>query len=219
MLTDPVTAPTNLTELHAAFGELNHLFEPLVILAAGLDYATAASLIAPIPDPSGAAQIISTIVGLLGQTDIIGLANTAGRLQELLWHALETGDLLGAAVGALPEIGEFARIVVDTLSGGAKTPPTELGNPHETTTPDSQMPRQTRAGDHPGLVSSLTELASSPDADAIAQLATEGLRAATFFTSNIHTTAYSHDPVNTRGDNALQDLTAFFSQAITQAAA
>ena len=216
MLTDPVNAPTKLKELHAAFGELNHLFEPIVILAAGLDYATAASLIALIPDPSGTAQIISTIVGLIGHIDIIGLANIAGRLQELLWHALETGDILGAAFGALPEIGDFTRIVVDTLSGGPKTPPTQLGKPNDTGVHTTE---QGNGHDLAGLASSVTELASSPDADAIAQLATEGLKAATFFTSNVHTAAYSQDPVNTRGDNALQDLTAYFSRAIAQVTA
>ncbi len=202
--------------VHAAFDELNKRFEPVVKLAASLDYGTAASLIALIPDPYGAAPIIAMIVRLLGSLDIIGLANNVGALQQQLWHALETGDIISAGLGALPHLLDFARIAFATLTGGTKTDPAKLGQPTESSQSGQAITAQTQAGDLGGLASSLTSLAGSQGADALAGLASEGMKAAAFFGSNVHTVAYTNDPVDSQGNNTLQDMSNYFSQQISK---
>lgn len=219
IIVDLTDIPTKIRALHTEFDRLNVLFEPVVLLAAGLDYQTAAGLISLIPDPTGTGQVISMIVGILGNLDIIGLARTAGELQKQLWHALETGDIIGSALGALPQIGEFARIALGTLTGGSKTDPAMLGKASPAGQSGQQITLQAQAGDFPALASSLTNLASSSGADAIAQLGSEALKAAAFYSSDAHTLAYTRNPVNGAGDSALVDMTNHFRAQISQVAA
>ena len=204
--------------VHAEFDQINVLFEPLVKLAAGLDYKTAASLIAMIPDPSGTAQIVSMIVGLVGNLDIIGLANSAGELQKQLWHAIETGDVIGAGLGALPHILDFAKIAVGTLGGGQKTDPAKLGAASASSATGQQLTQQSQTGDLGGLASNLTALAGSDGADALAQIGTEGLKFASFIGSGAHQ-SYGEMVIDSAGTTALQDLTNHFRDAIAKVTA
>ena len=82
-----------------------------------------------------------------------------------------------------------------------------------------QITLQAQAGDFPALASSLTNLASSSGADAIAQLGSEALKAAAFYSSDAHTLAYTRNPVNGAGDSALVDMTNHFRAQISQVAA
>jgi hypothetical protein len=214
---DPGLDPmAKVKAVHAEFDRINVLFEPLIKLAAGLDYKTAAALIAMIPDPSGTAQIISMIVGLVGNLDIIGLANTAGELQKQLWHAIETGDIIGAGLGALPHILDFAKIAVGTLSGGQKAAASQLGSVTTSTTTGEQITQQSQAGDLGGLASSLTALAGSDGADALSQIGAEGLKFASFIGSGTHQN-YGELVVDASGTTALQDMTNHFRDPIAKA--
>ncbi|OFE08686.1 cutinase family protein [Rhodococcus sp. 1139] len=216
---DPALDPmAKVKAVHAEFDRINVLFEPLVKLAAGLDYKTAASLIAMIPDPSGTAQIVSMIVGLVGNLDIIGLANSAGELQKQLWHAIETGDVIGAGLGALPHILDFAKIAVGTLGGGQKTDPAKLGAASTSSATSQQLTQQSQAGDLGGLASNLTALAGSDGADALAQIGTEGLKFASFIGSGAHQ-SYGEMVIDSAGTTALQDLTNHFRDAIAKVTA
>ncbi|TQC44744.1 cutinase family protein [Rhodococcus sp. WS4] len=217
---DPGLDPmAKVKAVHAEFDRINVLFEPLIKLAAGLDYKTAASLIAMIPDPSGAAQIISMIIGLVGNLDIIGLANTAGELQKQLWHAIETGDIIGAGLGALPHILDFAKIAVGTLSGGRqKTEASKLGSVSASTTTGQQITQQSQAGDLGGLASSLTSLTGSDGADALSHIGAEGLKFASFIGSGTHQN-YGELVVDASGTTALQDMTNHFRDPIAKAVA
>ncbi|MDV6277820.1 cutinase family protein [Rhodococcus erythropolis] len=216
---DPALDPmAKVKAVHAEFDRINVLFEPLVKLAAGLDYKTAASLIAMIPDPSGTAQIVSMIVGLVGNLDIIGLANSAGELQKQLWHAIETGDVIGAGLGALPHILDFAKIAVGTLGGGQKTDPAKLGAASASSATGQQLTQQSQAGDLGGLASNLTALAGSDGADALAQIGAEGLKFASFIGSGAHQ-SYGEMVIDSAGTTALQDLTNHFRDAIAKVTA
>ncbi len=216
---DPALDPmAKVKAVHAEFDRINVLFEPLVKLAAGLDYKTAASLIAMIPDPSGTAQIVSMIVGLVGNLDIIGLANSAGELQKQLWHAIETGDVIGAGLGALPHILDFAKIAVGTLGGGQKTDPAKLGAASASSATGQQLTQQSQTGDLGGLASNLTALAGSDGADALAQIGTEGLKFASFIGSGAHQ-SYGEMVIDSAGTTALQDLTNHFRDAIAKVTA
>ncbi|MBY4131543.1 cutinase family protein [Rhodococcus fascians] len=198
---------------HKIAGDLNNQFAPIVKMAAGVDLHTLAALVAMIPDPSGSAQIASLVLSLLGNVDVIRLANDVGAIQEVAWKILETGNL--AATAELLPIGlDLASVAVGVLTGSAaKTSPDQLGTQTQVTGQSAAIGQQASTGDFAGLAGSLVSLASSPGAGDAAELVGAGIDAATFFASGAHQ-SYGDFTVDFTGRSALQWLIDFFTQKI-----
>ncbi|MDJ0004824.1 cutinase family protein [Rhodococcus fascians] len=198
---------------HKIAGDLNNQFAPIVKMAAGVDLHTLASLVAMIPDPSGSAQIASLVLSLLGNVDMIRLANDVGAIQEVAWKILETGNL-AAAAELLPIGLDLASVAVGVLTGSAaKTSPDQLGSQSQVTGQSAAIGQQASTGDFAGLAGSLVSLASSPSAGDAAELVGAGIDAATFFASGAHQ-SYGDFKVDSTGRSALQWLIDFFTQKI-----
>ncbi|WP_157390403.1 cutinase family protein [Nocardia terrae] len=191
--------------LHDLFGQLNGLFEPLVKMAAGVDLHTASRLIAMIPDTTGTAQVVSAIVAVLANLDVMQLAQQVGQLQDKVWALAQTissgGDLL--AVGArlldfIPTALGFATLALDTLTG------------------KTTQPGGSGTSDLAGLSKSLTtksDTNSSSGADAISKLLSEGSDVASFLLSGVHQ-GYDHYVVDSDGRTTVQWLTDWFGNRI-----
>jgi len=216
MVTDP--NPDIRAKVVAArnvFRELNTLCSPLVKMAAGVDLHMVSSLLSFIPDPSGVAGIVSMVVGMLGNLDVIKLATQVGQLQENLWSIAETvaggGDLLaigGKFLELVPTLLGFATTALNTLTGSvAKTSPDMLGQ-------NSSSPTM-GASNVSGLLGMLTQTATSQGADDLAQLVSEGIDAATFFTSRVHE-AYGSNKVDAQGRSTVQWILDWFVNRIKQ---
>ncbi|OZE26817.1 cutinase [Rhodococcus sp. 05-2254-6] len=197
---------------HKIAGDLNNQFAPIVKMAAGVDLSTLAALVAMIPDPSGSAQIASLVLSLLGNVDVIRLANDVGAIQEVAWKILETGNL-AAAAELLPIGLDLASVAVGVLTGSSKTSPDQLGAQTQVTGQSAAIGQQASTGDFAGLAGSLVSLASSPGAGDAAELVGAGIDAATFFASGAHQ-SYGDFTVDSTGRSALQWLIDFFTQKI-----
>lgn len=197
---------------HTIAGDLNNQFAPIVKMAAGVDLHTLAALVAMIPDPSGSAQIASLVLSLLGNVDVIRLANDVGAIQEVAWKILETGNL-AAAAELLPIGLDLASVAVGVLTGSSKTSADQLGAQTQVTGQSAAIGQQASTGDFAGLAGSLFSLASSPGAGDAAELAGAGIDAATFFASGAHQ-SYGDFTVDSTGRSALQWLIDFFTQKI-----
>ncbi|WP_216916935.1 cutinase family protein [Nocardia noduli] len=216
-VTDPSTdLGGKVRAVHQVFADLNQLCQPLVRMAAGIDLSMVSGLLGLIPDPHGIAQTASLVLGVLDNLDVIGLARQVGALQENLWGILEAitggGDLL--ALGArFAELGQtllgFAGLAFDTLTGNAtKTSPQLLDTAINTT----------GASDLTGITAALTSSETAQDADALAQLVSEGIDAATFYTSGAHQ-SYDSYVVDDAGRTALVWLADWFANRIRQVGA
>lgn len=197
---------------HKIAGDLNNQFAPIVKMAAGVDLHTLAALVAMIPDPSGSAQIASLVLSLLGNVDVIRLANDVGAIQEVAWKILETGNL-AAAAELLPIGLDLASVAVGVLTGSSKTSADQLGAQTQVTGQSAAIGQQASTGDFAGLAGSLVSLASSPGAGDAAELVGSGIDAATFFASGAHQ-SYGDFKVDSTGRSALQWLIDFFTQKI-----
>ncbi|MDZ7884246.1 MAG: cutinase family protein [Mycobacterium sp.] len=197
---------------HKIAGDLNNQFAPIVKMAAGVDLHTLAALVAMIPDPSGSAQIASLVLSLLGNVDVIRLANDVGAIQEVAWKILETGNL-AAAAELLPIGLDLASVAVGVLTGSSKTSPDQLGAQTQVTGQSAAIGQQASTGDFAGLAGSLVSLASSPGAADAAELVGAGIDAATFFASGAHQ-SYGDFTVDSTGRSALQWLIDFFTQKV-----
>ncbi|QIH99778.1 cutinase family protein [Rhodococcoides fascians A21d2] len=197
---------------HKIAGDLNNQFAPIVKMAAGVDLHTLAALVAMIPDPSGSAQIASLVLSLLGNVDVIRLANDVGAIQEVAWKILETGNL-AAAAELLPIGLDLASVAVGVLTGSSKTSADQLGAQTQVTGQSAAIGRQASSGDFAGLAGSLVSLASSPGAGDAAELVGAGIDAATFFASGAHQ-SYGDFTVDSTGRSALQWLIDFFTQKV-----
>ncbi|OZC55456.1 cutinase [Rhodococcus sp. 06-621-2] len=206
-------AALDVQNAHRIAGELNNQFAPIVKMAAGIDLHTLAGLVALIPDPSGSAQIASLVLGLLGNVDVIRLANNVGAIQEVGWKILETGNL-AAAAELLPIGLDLASVAVGVISGGgSKTSPDQLGAQTQVTGQSAAIGQQASTGDFAGLAGSLVSLASSPGAGDLTELVGAGIDAATFFASGAHQ-SYADFQIDSTGRSALQWLIDFFTQKI-----
>ncbi|MGH3804274.1 MAG: hypothetical protein ACRDTD_29890, partial [Pseudonocardiaceae bacterium] len=212
---------------HQIAGELNNEFSPLVKLAAGVDLRWVSQILSIIPDPTGYTQIAALVTSILGNVDIIRLANLIGQIQEIAWAAVEkllpppgqVPDPLGAGAamtGLLPVGLDLASVAVNMLSGkAAKTDVALLGK--QSNTASSAITAQAQNVDLPGLTGSLTTMASSQGADDLADLVGEGLNAASFFASGAHTD-YGNLVVDNAGRSAIKWLSDWLNLQIGRAA-
>ncbi|WP_037144706.1 cutinase family protein [Rhodococcoides fascians] len=205
-------AALDIAGSHKIAGDLNNQFAPIVKMAAGVDLSTLAALVAMIPDPSGSAQIASLVLSLLGNVDVIRLANDVGAIQEVAWKILETGNL-AAAAELLPIGLDLASVAVGVLTGSSKTSADQLGAQTQVTGQSAAIGQQASSGDFAGLAGSLVSLASPAGAGDAAELVGAGIDAATFFASGAHQ-SYGDFTVDSTGRSALQWLIDFFTQKI-----
>jgi len=211
---------------HQIAGELNNQFSPLVKMAAVVDMRWVSQILAVIPDPSGATQIAALVSSILSNVDVIRLANIVGQIQEIAWAALEklfpppgiAPDPVGAGAamsGLLPVGLDLASVAVDMLSGKAtKTPPELLGK--QANAVSTSITTQAANLDLPQLSDSLVTLSQSQGAQDLAVLVSEGLSAASFFTSGAHTN-YNTLVVDNAGRNAIQWLSDWLNLQIGRA--
>lgn len=212
---------------HQVAGELNNAFQPIVKLAAGVDLKWISSILGVIPDTTGATQIASLVTSILAGVDIIKLSNIVGQIQEVAWAAIEklvppagqAPDPLGAGAaltGLLPVGLDLASVATGMLTGTAKkTSPDLLGT--QSNALATTVSKQTQSLDLAGLTGSLTQMASSQGADDLATLVSEGLSAASFFASGVHT-AYGSMVVDNAGRTAIQWLADWLNLQIERSA-
>ncbi|MFG1795782.1 cutinase family protein [Nocardia sp. NPDC049149] len=203
-ITEANEVPAKVKRLHALFGELNALFRPLMVMAEGVDLRTVSQLVAMIPDTTGAAQAASVLVGLLDNLNIVALARQVGQLQEDLWGIAEAiadgGDLVAIGtrvVGMVPTMLGFATVAVNALSGTGGKTNGAVG---------------VGAGDVSEVARTFVDGATGQGGAALAQLVSEGLTAADFFTSGVHQD-YQHYLVDGQR-NAVDWLTDWFAARI-----
>ncbi|MFF0818053.1 cutinase family protein [Rhodococcus sp. NPDC003318] len=211
---------------HEIAGQLNNQLSPLVKMAAAVDLKWVAQVLAIIPDPSGATQIAALVASILGNVDVIRLANLVGQIQEIAWAAVEKllpppGQLAdplgaGAAMTGLVPVGlDLASMAMNMLTGkAAKTSPELLGK--QTNAVTTSITTQAENLDLPALSNSLTKLSQSQDAEDLASLVGEGLSAADFFTSGAHTD-YNTLVVDNAGRSAIEWLSDWLNLQIGRA--
>ncbi|WP_054247573.1 cutinase family protein [Rhodococcus opacus] len=207
--------------------ELNVQFEPLVKMVAGVDLKWVSQILAIIPDPSGYTQIAALVTSILGNVDVIKLANIAGQAQEIAWAAADKlfpppgvlPDPVGAAAQttALLPLGlELASVAANMLTGKAsKTDPALLGK--QTNPVGNAITTQAQTLDLAGLAGSVSTMAQSQGAEDLAAVVGEGLNAASFFASGAHQ-SYQDLVVDNAGRNAIQWVSDWLNLQITRAA-
>lgn len=207
-------------------GELNNQFAPLVTMAAAVDLRWVSQILAAIPDPSGVTQIAALVASILSNVDVIRLANLIGQIQEVAWSALEklfppigvAPDPLGAGAamtGLLPVGLDLASVAVDMFSGKAtKTAPELLGK--QTNAISTDITTQAASLDLPQLSDSLVTLSQSQGPEDLVSLVGEGLSAASFFASGVHTN-YNALVVDNAGRDAIAWLSDWLNLQIGRA--
>ncbi|MFC9768137.1 cutinase family protein [Rhodococcus jostii] len=206
--------------------ELNVQFEPLVKMAAGVDLKWVSQILAIIPYPSGYTQIAALVTSILGNVDVIKLANIAGQAQEIAWAAADKlfpppgilPDPVGAAAQttALLPLGlELASVAANMLTGKAsKTDPALLGK--QTNPVGNAITTQAQTLDLAGLAGSVSTMARSQGAEDLAAVVGEGLNAASFFASGAHQ-SYQNLVVDNAGRNAIQWVSDWLNLQIIRA--
>ncbi|GAF43734.1 cutinase family protein [Rhodococcus wratislaviensis] len=206
--------------------ELNVQFEPLVKMVAGVDLKWVSQILAIIPDPSGYTQIAALVTSILGNVDVIKLANIAGQAQEIAWAAADKlfpppgvlPDPVGAAAQttALIPLGlDLASVAANMLTGKAsETDPALLGK--QTNPVGNAITTQAQTLDLAGLAGSVSTMAQSQGAEDLAAVVGEGLNAASFFASGAHQ-SYQNLVVDNAGRNAIQWVSDWLNLQITRA--
>ncbi|MDT2007198.1 cutinase family protein [Rhodococcus opacus] len=206
--------------------ELNVQFAPVVKMAAGVDLKWISHILAIIPDPTGYTQIAALVTSILGNVDVIKLANIAGQAQEIAWAAADTlfpppgvlPDPVGAAAqtAALIPLGlELASVAANMLTGTAgKTDPALLGK--QANPVGNAITTQAQTLDLAGLAGSVSTMARSQGAEDLAAVVGEGLNAASFFASGAHQ-SYQNLVVDNAGRNAIQWVSDWLNLQITRA--
>lgn len=201
----------DIAAAHRAAGDLNNQLSPLVAAAAGVDLAQIARLVSVIPDPSGTASTVAAVLRVLAGVDIIGLAKAVGQAQEIAWQVLETGNVL--AIGQLIPVGlDIATAAAGALLPGAgKSDPSTLqSGPSAMTT---LMGAQAADSDLVGLGTSALNVAASPQFSDIAAMVSDGLTAASFLGSGVHSSYAQWQPTGD-GRSAVQTMADIFSRSI-----
>ncbi|MFC4127931.1 cutinase family protein [Nocardia rhizosphaerae] len=154
---------------HRSAQALNIALAPLVEAAAQVDRVLVAQVIraAAAVDPSGRTAGVSVIADALTHLDLLGIADTVGRLQEILWRAVESldrNDHIAAAV----ELGSLAATGADLT--GAVLGPVAAG-----IRADLQATTRT-----------LLSITDPATVDELVRLGRQGVDMATFYASAAH---------------------------------
>jgi len=202
-------------------------FAPLVKMAAGVDLTWVSQILSIIPDPTGYTQIAALVTSILGNVDVIKLANIAGQAQEIAWAGADKlfpppgvlPDPIGAAAqtAALIPLGlELASVAANMLTGKAsKTAPELLGK--QANPVGNDITTQAQNLDLQGLAGSVSTMAQSQGAEDLAAVVGEGLNAASFLASGAHQ-SYQNLVVDNAGRNAIQWVSDWLNLQINRAA-
>lgn len=208
-------AALDVAGAHLIAGDLNNQFAPLVKMAAGVDLKWISQILSVIPDPSGSAQIAAVVCNILSGLDIVRIANNVGQIQEIAWAVLEGNP--AALAGLLPIGLDLASAATGMLTGKAtKTDTSLLGKTSAASISATQITSQSQNMDLSGLTNALTAMAGSQGAEDLATLVSQGLEAASFYTSGAHTN-YGELTVDNSGRSALQWLSDWFGIQIQHA--
>jgi len=209
-------AALDVAGAHLIAGDLNNQFAPLVQMAAGVDLKWISQILSVIPDPSGSAQIAAVVCNILSGVDIVRIANNVGQIQEIAWAVLEGNP--AALAGLLPIGLDLASAATGMLTGKATKPDASLlGKTSTSSVSATQITDQAQNMDLSGLTNALTAMAGSQGAEDLATLVSQGLEAASFYTSGAHTN-YGELTVDNSGRSALQWLSDWFGIQIQHAA-
>jgi hypothetical protein len=210
VISNPATdVPTKVKQVHDIFNRVKKVFEPLVTLAAGLDYGTAGNVLSALPDPSGAAPVAGMILNLVGNLDIVGVYNSLNDLSEQLWKALETGDVAGAAVGSLPALLQLVTKMAGMLTGGTKTDASQIGQPSSPDMTGDAFTGAFKSGDISSLASGFTKLLGSDPGSLISTLVSAGSQVAQFFGGGSHQSYANNGEVDKAKDYLDQRIGAY----------
>ncbi|MGW4631280.1 cutinase family protein [Nocardia sp. NPDC004415] len=154
---------------HQTARDLNAALAPLVEAAAGVDRVLVAQVIraAAAADPSGRTAGVSVIADALVDIDFLRIADGVGRIQEILWRAVESLDRHDPVAAA----GDLATLVTT----GADLTGSVLG--------------PVAAGIRADLRATTRTLLSITDpatVDELVQLGRQGVDMATFYASSAH---------------------------------
>ncbi|TCJ95583.1 cutinase family protein [Nocardia alba] len=162
-------ATRDIRGAHQSARALNLALAPLVEAAAGVDRVLVAQVIraAAAIDPSGRTAGVSVIADAMTQIDLLGIADQIGRIQEILWRAvdsLDRNDPVAAAADLASVAAGSADLTVSVLG------PVAAGV-------RSDLRATTR---------SLLSLTDPATVDELVQLARQGVDMANFYTSQAH---------------------------------
>ncbi|WP_410876038.1 cutinase family protein [Nocardia sp. A7] len=154
---------------HRAARALNVALAPLVQAAAGVDRALVAEVIraAAAVDPSGRTAGVSVIADALMHIDLLSIADRVGRIQEILWRAVESLDRHDP-VAAAADLATLAATGAD-LTGSVLGP----------------VAAGIRA-DLRATTRTLLSIADPATVDELVQLARQGVDIANFYASDAH---------------------------------
>ncbi|MFE3542834.1 cutinase family protein [Nocardia sp. NPDC059177] len=154
---------------HRTARSLNVALAPLVEAAAGADRALIAQVVraAAAADPSGRMAGVSVIADALTHIDFAGIADRVGRIQEILWRAVESLDR-NDPLAAAADLAAFATTSADLT--GSVFGPVAVG---------------IRA-DLRATTRTLLSITDPATVDELVQLGRQGVDMATFYTSAAH---------------------------------
>ncbi|MFD4440511.1 cutinase family protein [Nocardia sp. NPDC058519] len=154
---------------HHAARALNVALSPLVQAAAGVDRVLVAQVIraAAAVDSSGRTAGVSVIADALLHIDFLSIADRVGRIQEILWRAVESLDR-NDPVAAAADLAIFAATGAD-LTGSVLSP----------------VAAGIRADLH-ATTRTLLSITDPATVDELVQLARQGVDIANFYASNAH---------------------------------
>ncbi|MGY0498443.1 cutinase family protein [Nocardia sp. FBN12] len=154
---------------HRTANALNVALAPLVQAAAGVDRVLVAQVIraAAAVDPSGRTAGVSVIADALIDIDLLSIADRVGRLQEILWRAVESLDR-NDPIAAAADLATFAATGAD-LTGSVFGPiAAGIGADLHATT------------------RTLLSITDPATVDELVQLARQGVDMASFYASDAH---------------------------------
>lgn len=154
---------------HQTARALNVALAPLVEAATGVDRVLVAQVIraAAAVDPSGWTQAVSVIADALVPIDFLSIADRVGRIQEILWRAIESLDR-NDPLAAAADLATFAVTGADLT--GAVLGPVAAG---------------IRADLH-ATTRTLLSIADPATVDDLVQLGRQGVDMANFYASDAH---------------------------------
>jgi hypothetical protein len=168
LLTEFIAAG-DIRAAHRTARELNVALAPLVQSAAGVDRALVAQVIraAAAVDPSGWTAAVSLIADALVTIDVLSIADKVGRIQEILWRAVESLDR-NDPIAAAADLATLAATGADLT--GAVLGPVAAG---------------LRADIH-ATTRTVLSMADPATIDELVQLARQGVDMANFYASEAH---------------------------------
>ncbi|MGV9662718.1 cutinase family protein [Nocardia niigatensis] len=159
----------DISGAHQVASDLNVALAPMVQAAAGVDLPLIGSVIraAAAIDPSGWTGAASVIADALTQIDILKIAGDVGRMQETLWHAVESftrndGAAVAAALATLTPAGlDLAGSVIGPFTNAVR-------------------------GDLRVAAQTLLSIGGPESINDLLELSRQGVDMATFYASNAH---------------------------------